>query len=425
MATDIFKGKKPVGIDKSLDTLQKIKERKEKIINEESQTINNIRNGFENVVVMFIDLVDSTKFKLDNHDKSEKWILRVKQFSDIVSEYVNECGGRVVKYIGDEVMVVFNRKSMVNDSINLLNRIKELQNDLTEITEVDTKVKVALDIGNVYFLKYTGHNEPDPQGTPVDRCARIAKYCKPSIILSSYDYVSQGSHTKMWHKVGDINLKGIGLTSIFQYNEATIDILPITEISEIELQNLKNKISEQKIELENKNLQYKEALSINIELNNKLVNLGKQTDIRLIENDVAENKNECEKLWDSVMSKIEDLKKIIQKSNVSIYEYARFLFLSRRDESWEFNAFEGAQFNSVIEANLVKDEDENGYYSLDYNNRRNKKAIQLMDEIEHDLSNYNDKCRNSDNNEEDDDLFEYSLNDAEFWNDYIGYNVKK
>lgn len=88
MEKKIFKpsGNKP--INPRLDNLEQVEQRVAEIIKEKDDVIKEIRDGFVECVVVFIDLVDSTKFKIENSGEPEKWILRVKQFGDIIKEYI-------------------------------------------------------------------------------------------------------------------------------------------------------------------------------------------------------------------------------------------------------------------------------------------------------------------------------------------------
>jgi class 3 adenylate cyclase len=419
MSKKIFENKKPESVDKQLDTLEAIRQRKEEIMAQETETIKTIRAGFQETVVMFIDMVDSTKFKTTNVETPEKWILRVRQFSEIVGEYITECGGRVVKYIGDELMAVFPRVSKINDSINLLNRIKDLQRDLSEITGEPTTIKIALDFGQVYFLDYKGHKESDPQGTPIDRCARIAKFCRPGTALTSFELVKNSDNSRLWSLIGEAELKGIGTTRIYQFGEGTIEIKETIEIPVSELAVLREKLNKQQSEIETISLQFKEAESINGELAQKLKTLGEKIPEDLIIQ-ADDDDDVCDRNWDNIRSKISTLKKMIYDCPSPQYEYARFLFLHMRDEYWEYNAYAGDTFEASIEANLIRVSNEN-YYKLDTSNRRNKKAIELMDEIEFELEKFDSECREDD----DKDLFDFSLKSPEFWNKYVGINVTK
>src|SRR5690606_31082913 len=75
-----------------------------------------IRDSFREAVVVFIDMVGSNQFKVDHSDTPEKWIRRVFLFCDIITKYVEALGGRVVKYIGDEVMAAFDGAACVKEA---------------------------------------------------------------------------------------------------------------------------------------------------------------------------------------------------------------------------------------------------------------------------------------------------------------------
>src|SRR5688572_26153641 len=62
-------------------------------------------------VVMFIDMVGSTAFK-DAHPDEEEWLARLVTFLSSVTSIVEQ-HGRVVKYIGDEVMALFDGDNSV------------------------------------------------------------------------------------------------------------------------------------------------------------------------------------------------------------------------------------------------------------------------------------------------------------------------
>jgi class 3 adenylate cyclase len=183
-----------------------------------------IRAGLKNVVVVFIDLVDSTQFKNDHCFQPEIWISRMIQFSEITRRYIESSNGRVVKYIGDEVMGVFDRSTQIEDSLNLIQNIAQLQNEISEITTTRTRVKIAVDYGEVFLVNFDGHIELDPLGTSIDRCARIKKYCTEGTILTSEKFVEKCKNKKEWKPVGEDHLKGIGTISIFQYREQTIKL---------------------------------------------------------------------------------------------------------------------------------------------------------------------------------------------------------
>src|SRR5262249_35673703 len=154
------------------------------------------RAGFIERAIVFMDVVASTAFKVEHSAHPEEWILRVRQFSELLAAAVQNCNGKVIKFIGDEVMATFEN---IYDAQNLVGRISEIEDNLKAATGFETKIKVAADFGFVYELAFEGHDAPDPQGTPVDRCARIAKFGVPNEVLASATFAEKTPQLK-WEK---------------------------------------------------------------------------------------------------------------------------------------------------------------------------------------------------------------------------------
>jgi class 3 adenylate cyclase len=187
--------------------------------------VKRIRNSSQDAVVVFVDLVGSTKNKINHKDEPEIWIFGIRQFYSVLTNYVRQLGGRIVKYIGDEVMAVFDGDASANNSVGLISRIKEIEGNLSKATGQPTAVKIAVDYGPVYTIGLQGHAELDVLGTTVDRCARIAKFAEAGVVLASADYVKMHSF-HIWEMVGEPELKGIGKTKIYQLGQKTVSIVP-------------------------------------------------------------------------------------------------------------------------------------------------------------------------------------------------------
>jgi class 3 adenylate cyclase len=414
MATKrIFEQTVSKSINDKLEDLESIKSKVQEIKREEDSLIRRIREGFVNSVVIFIDLVNSTKFKIENQTEPEKWILRVKQFSEIIKEYIENSNGKVVKYIGDEVMGVFNQPTQIDDALSLILRIKNIEENLSEITGFPTQVKIALDYGKVFLLEYEGHNELDPQGTPIDRCARIGKYCSPGVVLSSFEFVSKCTFPKQWTKIAIVEMKGLGNQPIYQYGEQTIEVEKQVEIPEIQLENLKSEISKLIEENQSLSLDKHEMISTVEKLQTQLKESGEEP---IINTDFREkSEQEPQQIeYDEIFNNIKNIKKLIHDSGISQKEYGRFLFLNEKGFGEKYNSFEGKTFDDSIEKDLVV-ESSDEVYKINANNKRNKAIINLINETEIMLNQYISKYGNLD----DDDLFEYSFSDADFWKNYL------
>ena len=217
---------------------QKVQETIGKLKRNKAKTIIKIKKDLKETVVVFVDMVDSTRFKTQYYNNPEKWISKVEQFSTIVASHIEDCHGTPVKYIGDEVMAVFKRQNKITDALSFILRISNIESDISAMTKSPTQIKISIDYGKVYFLSYGGHIEADPQGTPIDRCARISKYCAPSTIVTSSAFKTKCDNNQVWASLGKFKLKGIGETEIFQHGQKTISFK--VETSESELEKLKS-----------------------------------------------------------------------------------------------------------------------------------------------------------------------------------------
>ncbi len=397
--------KKPINND--LDEYKALNDEMSKIIERQDEIRDKIRNGMVEVVVVFIDMVDSTSYKIQQNDSPEKWILRLKQFGEVLEEYVKSSNGRIVKYIGDEIMAIFDDKNKIEDSLSLIHRIKKIEEDLEDVTKVKTKIKIAIDIGYAYLMKYEGHEELDPQGTVIDRCARISKYCEPSTVLSSFNFVNICSFPGNWKKLGSTQLHGLDKVQIYQFGEKTIELNEKVTIMEKEYEELKEKNDE--LSLKNKDLQSKLYI-----LDEQIKELNEKPKIEIENEDNDEKTN----AWNEIKELISELKRNIGRAKVPASKYARALFLYNNDQTEEYNSFNGRTFDELIGKKIVI-QDMYERFELNTENKRNIRIIEIMEEIEVLLFNFTRDYENLD----DEDLFDYTLTDADFWDKYLGYTV--
>lgn len=373
-------------VNQQLVVLEDVKSKIAELEREAQKVIEEIRSGFGDLVVVFIDMVGSTEYKLDYSQEPEKWILRQKQFGEVITEYIKELGGRIVKYIGDEVMAAFDRNTRINDSVNLILRINEIESNLKLLLDAETRIKICIDAGDVYLLKYEGHDELDPQGTPIDRCARIAKFAEPGAVLASFDYVKQ-TQNLLWQELGSVELKGIGETTIYQLGEKTVRLKKYISVEDSKYKALEENMKSVSKDLEKLTLENNRLISMNDNLQNQLLEAGKTPATEDSVQYIEEASSKQEEEWSKIRLEIAKLKKIIRDANAPSNEYARFLFLYMRGDRDQYNKFEDKTFDKSIESNLVEEDDE-GYYSLDTSHKRNKLAISVMNNIEEMINCY-------------------------------------
>ncbi len=399
-------------VNEMLVELEGVQQRVAELQAEKEKTATAIRSAFKKAVVVFIDMVGSTQYKVEHVDKPEVWIQRVYLFSEVIAQYVESLGGRVVKYIGDEVMAVFDGDSCVNEASSLVARIDEIEQKLKSVIGVETRVKIALDCGDVCFLKFEGHDEIDPQGTAVDRCARIAKHTKPGAVLASHEFVKDCPNTFHWVEAGSVELKGIGTTVVYQMGEVTVDLSPVREIRDDEYRKLNERMAELEKTVQQSELEAKQLCEMNEGLQEQIRKLGKEP---AEENSVTyEEEEEGATPWDKIEGDLEELRGLIDKAPAPSKQYARFLFLEQSGDGDSYNIYE-RKFDECIEAKLVENVTDS-FYRLDEDHPRNKAAKKVLCRLSEKLYKY-------ERDDEGEELFNYQLDDPEFWHRKIGYYV--
>jgi class 3 adenylate cyclase len=159
-------------------------------------------------VVLFIDLTDSTLMKYQK--PAEEWIGLVYEFIKRCDIVAQDCGGFVVKHIGDEVMVTFPHVPSAECFISTI---------LSDSTLIRYRYKAAADFGEAYFMHSHRHRRwarscpwpapHDPYGRVVDRCARIVALAPPGAILCSEEYKDAVSAGAEFPLAGTRLLKGV------------------------------------------------------------------------------------------------------------------------------------------------------------------------------------------------------------------------
>lgn len=163
--------------------------------------------------VMFVDLVGSTEYKV-KYPSEEDWLPRLATFLLSVTKIVR-VHGRVVKYIGDEVMAFFEEPASALHAAHAAEGVLQF---CDEFRQLSFRVKIALDYGSVSMLDFAGARggggrvqigRQDPNGLIVDRCARIMSKALPDTVLCSEAFRSVCNDTRRWRHAGAFSPKGI------------------------------------------------------------------------------------------------------------------------------------------------------------------------------------------------------------------------
>jgi class 3 adenylate cyclase len=174
-----------------------------------------IMSSARDVVVLFIDLTDSTAMK--ESDAPESWLGYIFEFIESIDKFAKESKGTVVKRIGDELMLTFQN---VEDSESFLQNL-----DLSGLAN-QYRYKIAIDFGEAYHFKFGQHLEDDPYGQVVDRCARIAKLANADAVLCSSSYKGKLQESERYISLGEFKLKGFSLPEEIFLRTATASRTP-------------------------------------------------------------------------------------------------------------------------------------------------------------------------------------------------------
>jgi class 3 adenylate cyclase len=153
---------------------------------EVSNLWNTIAEKQQEASVVFVDLAGSTEFKaiFGSVFGLEKTFLHNSVVTKIAARH-----GDVVKYIGDEVMIVVrgaeHAKVACQIGIDIQIGFATLNNNHPNDPRFPIGSKVGIHSGVVQYWKYPGHEPLDPQGNTVDLAARIVSLAKPQQILCS------------------------------------------------------------------------------------------------------------------------------------------------------------------------------------------------------------------------------------------------
>ena len=172
----------------------------------------------EKTGILFADLVDSTRYK----DEMDFFmgLFKTYEHNSSISKIVQEFHGRVVKYIGDAVMVRFDTmnkeiKNASSDAINAAIKIQEAFRDknygiTNELHQYRTKIGIALGV----TANIEANN--DAYGLCVDIAARLQSLSKPEQILVNHSIIESADLDALDFKIirsGVLNKKPASLIS--------------------------------------------------------------------------------------------------------------------------------------------------------------------------------------------------------------------
>jgi class 3 adenylate cyclase len=157
------------------------------------------------LAVCFVDMCGSTGLKARSTQR--EWLPVVCRFLKVVTDAVDAAGGRVVKYIGDEVFAAFEDDDAGLAAARVEHFQLECEAKLSHLGE-PYEAKFAFDYGFGVAVQFT-RGASDMLATCVDRCARIAKLCGRGMVLASGDFVDRSRRRESWDRRGSFPLRGL------------------------------------------------------------------------------------------------------------------------------------------------------------------------------------------------------------------------
>lgn len=134
-------------------------------------------DGNEKMVIMFVDVEGSTKLYEKNGDQKAQQI--IERCLNIVSDTVKDCGGIIIKYIGDEAMCRFANE---DNGVKAACKIQEAL-EKNAANEILPSVRIGLHYGTAI------EKDNDVFGDAVNVAARIAGIAKGKQIITTEDTI--------------------------------------------------------------------------------------------------------------------------------------------------------------------------------------------------------------------------------------------
>lgn len=149
-------------------------------------------------LVLVVDLNNSTKMKEENSEA--EWLTTYGWFFDEVSAIVEEFGGKLVKYLGDGLMAVFEEDNGA-DAINAGIRVQEAIADGTEQKRIKCTCSVAVSYGEMVEYETTPGTK-DYIGQVVDRAFRLCGAANSKAVFVDAETVSAALMPKVSSRLG-------------------------------------------------------------------------------------------------------------------------------------------------------------------------------------------------------------------------------
>jgi adenylate cyclase len=174
----------------------------------------------EEVVVLSVDLVDSTKFAHAEPD-AIKVFHHINKYLGLIGTIIkNDFNGTLDKYIGDEVMGIFG--APVKDAncamhgtecaLHIMKEIANYNRKLSEAGEQIFSIKITLGLVNAVVGEVGSEDTQTDYtviGSGVSDLFRLAKYTEPNKIYINEALQKRISHKYETKSLGNLEAKGV------------------------------------------------------------------------------------------------------------------------------------------------------------------------------------------------------------------------
>ena len=150
-----------------------------------------------NMIVLYVDLVGSTKMTLELPE--EKLAIIISSFAQEMASVIKQFDGYILKFVGDAVIGYFvvqdNSLRIADNAVNCAKAMitvieKGINPILNQYDYPDLMVKIGLDYGQNIVIRYGSDKEKsqvDLIGPPMNIAAKIQNLAKPDQILIGDD----------------------------------------------------------------------------------------------------------------------------------------------------------------------------------------------------------------------------------------------
>jgi len=172
-------------------------EYEETTINESDNFLRNLVSSRVNMIVLYVDLVDSTEITLSLPE--EKVAIIIRSFAQEMSIVIKRYGGFVLKFVGDAVIGYFVAEALplisadnaVNCAKTMLDVIEKGMNPILDQYDYpELKVKIGMDFGKNIIVRYGSDRKKshvDILGPSMNLASKIQHTAYPNQILIGED----------------------------------------------------------------------------------------------------------------------------------------------------------------------------------------------------------------------------------------------